>query len=284
MPTPLFSPSHDPTDIAPLGAHDPVRLGPYRLTGRLGFGGMGTVYLARSPFGRTVAVKAVHPELVDEPEFRERFAREVTALRRVRSRFVPRFAGASPRADIPWLATGHIPGPTLHEQVRNVRPLRDGALARVVTGVAAALADIHRAGIVHSDLKPGNVILSPRGPRVLDFGVATRRAEQSPHGPLWGTPGWVAPERLRGFPASAASDVFNWAQLTAYSATGRNPFGAGTPEATARRILRGEADLIGLPGEFLPTVRAALAASPALRPTPEQILSSLNRAGVTRPY
>ncbi|HJE57385.1 MAG TPA: serine/threonine protein kinase [Nocardiopsis listeri] len=283
VPTPLFSPSHDPDGAAPLGAHDPVRLGPYRLLGRLGSGGMGTAYLARSRFGRLVAVKAVHPELVDEPEFRERFTREVAALRRVRSRFVPRFAGAAPGAVIPWLALGHVPGPTLSRQVRNVRPLRDRALARVVTGVASALADIHRAGIVHRDLKPGNVILSPRGPRVLDFGVAARRAEQTPQGPVWGTPGWVAPERLRGAPASAASDVFGWGQLTVYAATGRNPFGS-VSEATTRRILRGEADLIGLPGEYLSTVRAALATTPELRPTPERILLSLARNDVMRPY
>ncbi|WP_235006002.1 serine/threonine-protein kinase [Nocardiopsis sp. JB363] len=283
MPTPLFSPSPDPDGAAPLGAHDPSRLGPYRLLGRLGSGGMGTAYLARSRLGRLVAVKAVHPELVDEPEFRQRFTREVAALRRVRSRFVPRFAGAAPEALIPWLATGHVPGPTLSEQVRDVRPLRDHALARVVTGVAAALADIHRAGIVHRDLKPGNVVLSPRGPRVLDFGVATRRAEQTPHRPVWGTPGWIAPERLCGAPASAASDVFGWGQLTVYAATGRNPFGS-TPEAITRRILRGEADLIGLPGEYLPTVRAALATTPELRPTPERILLALTRNGLLRPY
>ena len=275
MPTPYSFPSPEFTEAAPLGAHDPRRLGPYRLLGRLGSGGMGTVYLARSRFGRLVAVKAVHPELADEAEYRQRFTREVNALRRVRSRFVPRFAGAAPSADTPWLATGHIAGPTLRRRVEKVRPLRDGALARLCAGVAAALADIHRAGIVHRDLKPDNVILSPKGPRVVDFGVAVPGSEQNARGPLWGTPGWVAPERLRGAPATAASDVFNWGQLTVYAATGRNPFGTIAPEAIAQRILRGEADLIGLPMEYLPLVRTALDLVPERRPTPEQLLLSL---------
>ncbi|WP_017605919.1 serine/threonine-protein kinase [Nocardiopsis alkaliphila] len=275
MPTPYSFPSPGFTEAAPLGAHDPRRLGPYRLLGRLGSGGMGTVYLARSRFGRLVAVKAVHPELADEAEYRQRFTREVNALRRVRSRFVPRFAGAAPGADTPWLATGHIAGPTLRRRVEKVRPLRDGALARLCAGVAAALADIHRAGIVHRDLKPDNVILSPKGPRVVDFGVAVPGSERSARGPLWGTPGWVAPERLRGAPATAASDVFNWGQLTVYAATGRNPFGTIAPEAIAQRILRGEADLIGLPMEYLPLVRTALDVVPERRPTPEQLLLSL---------
>ena len=198
-------------ESTPLGAHDPVRLGPHRLVGRLGSGGMGTVYLARPLLGRPVAVKAVHPELADEPEFRARFAREIAALCRIRSPFVPRFAGAGPRAETPWLATSYVDGPTLREQVEGVGPLRGGALTRLAAGTASALADIHTAGLVHRDLKPGNVILSPDGPRILDFGIASSLSgtARTGTGGVMGTPGWIAPERLRGAPASPASDVLS---------------------------------------------------------------------------
>nr|WP_051049747.1 serine/threonine-protein kinase [Nocardiopsis ganjiahuensis] len=276
-----------------MGAHDPVRLGPHRLLGRLGSGGMGTVYLGRSRFGRLVAVKAVHPELADEPEFRARFAREVGALRRVRSPFVPRFVGADPRARSPWLATGFVPGPTLRERVESAGPLLGGTLTGLAAGVASALADIHDAGVVHRDLKPSNVILSPEGPRILDFGIArtadaTARtpnggvrtsgsASRTGAGEVMGTPGWIAPERLHGAPATTASDVFSWGQLTAYAATGRNPFGRGNSEAVNQRVLRGEANLAGLPEELLTPVRAALTEPPEHRPGPAQILRVLGR-------
>lgn len=279
-------------EFTPLGAHDPVRLGPHRLLGRLGSGGMGTVYLGRSRFGRLVAVKAVHPELADETEFRDRFAREVGALRRVRSRFVPRFVGAAPGAESPWLATEFVPGPTLRARVERSGPLIGGSLNGLSAGVASALADIHAAGIVHRDLKPSNVILSPGGPRILDFGIARAldsvssgyaprpgggfgNTSDTRVGGVTGTPGWIAPERLLGAPASTASDVFSWGQLTAYAATGRNPFGRGSTAAVTRRVLRGETDLAGLPAELLAPVFAALTATAGYRPTPEQILYAL---------
>ncbi len=263
--------------VRPLSAHDPGRLGPHRLVGRLGSGGMGTVYLARPLFGSPVAVKAVHPELADEPEFRSRFAREVDTLSRVRSPFVPAFAGADPRAEVPWLATAYVDGPTLREQVERRGPLRGGTLTGLAAGMASALADIHAAGVVHRDLKPSNVILSPDGPRVLDFGIA-RTLDGTAHpgfAGVMGTPGWIAPERLRGAPATTASDVFAWGQLTAYAATGRNPFGPGSPEAVVRRVMRGEADLDGVPPELLPLVHASVSPLPGYRPTPHEILGVL---------
>ncbi|WP_431872344.1 serine/threonine-protein kinase [Nocardiopsis eucommiae] len=263
--------------VRPLGAHDPARLGPHRLVGRLGSGGMGTVYLARPRFGSPVAVKAVHPELADEPEFRSRFAREVATLSRVRSPFVPAFAGADPQAEVPWLATAYVDGPTLREQVERVGPLRGAALTGLAAGMASALADIHAAGIVHRDLKPSNVILSPDGPRVLDFGIA-RTLDGTAHPGLagvMGTPGWIAPERFRGAPATAASDVFAWGQLTAYAATGRNPFGPGSSETAVRRVLRGEAALDGVPPELLSLVRASVSPLPGYRPAPHEILRAL---------
>lgn len=295
MPT---SPRRSLPSFTPLGAHDPTRLGPHRLLGRLGSGGMGTVYLGRSRFRRLVAVKAVHPELADEPEFRARFAREVGSLRRVRSRFVPRFVGAAPRARSPWLATAFVPGPTLHARVEGTGPLIGRPLTRLAAGVASALADIHSAGIVHRDLKPSNVIVSPDGPRILDFGIA-RALDSTPVAPaghpyapgrggrsadavdtraggVAGTPGWIAPERVLGAPASTASDVFSWGQLIAYAATGRNPFGRGSVATVTRRVLRGAADLAGLPSELVAPVRAALTAPAAYRPTPEQILRDLH--------
>ncbi|WP_017546782.1 serine/threonine-protein kinase [Nocardiopsis prasina] len=267
--------------VRPLSAHDPARLGPHRLVGRLGAGGMGTVYLARPWIGPPVAVKAVHPELADEPEFRSRFAREVDALSRVRSPFVPRFAGAAPHAEVPWLATAYVDGPTLKEQVERGGPLRGGPLTGLAAGMAAALADIHAAGVIHRDLKPSNVILSPDGPRVLDFGIAGTLDGAALPGGVMGTPGWIAPERFRGGPATAASDVFSWGQLTAYGATGRNPFGRGNPEAVVRRVMRGEADLNGVPLELASLVHASLSPLPGYRPAPHEILGVLgNGRGV----
>lgn len=304
MPT---SPRPSSPALTPLGAHDPVRLGPHRLLGRLGSGGMGTVYLGRSRFGRLVAVKAVHPELADEAEFRARFAREVGALRRVRSPFVPRFVGAAPRAQTPWLATEFVSGPTLRGRVEGAGPLLGGTLTGLAAGVASALADIHAAGVVHRDLKPSNVILSPDGPRILDFGIArapdpanrapgstaqtsgssgrspgrgSRTLDSAAHtgeGGVMGTPGWIAPERLQGAPATTASDVFSWGQLTAYAATGRNPFGRGSAEAITQRVLHGEANLAGVPEELLAPVRAALTEPPEHRPAPAQILRALGK-------
>ncbi|GAB3743116.1 serine/threonine-protein kinase [Nocardiopsis nanhaiensis] len=278
MPPPSTTPSPGPA--TPLGAHDPVRLGPHRLVGRLASGGMGTVYLARTRFGRRVAVKAVHPELADEPEFRARFAREIGALHRLRTPYVPRYYGADPQADIPWLATAYVSGPTLRRQVEGVGPLRGGALTGLTSGVAAALADIHGAGLVHRDLKPSNVILSSDGPRVLDFGLAltldgSARPQRSGG---TGTPGWIAPERLRGAPATAASDVFSWGQLAAFAATGRNPFGAGNADTVSQRLLRGDVTLTGVSEELLSLVRAALSPTPAHRPAPERILQVLTGA------
>lgn len=263
--------------VRPLGAHDPTRLGPHRLVGRLGSGGMGTVYLARSWFGSPVAVKAVHPELADEPEFRARFAREVGTLSRVRSPFVPRFAGAAPQADIPWLATAYVVGPTLREQIEGAGPLRGGSLSRLASGTASALVDIHAAGVVHRDLKPSNVILSPDGPRVLDFGIARTLdgTARTRTGGMMGTPGWIAPERFLGAPATTASDMFSWGQLTAYAATGRNPFGGGDADTVTQRVLRGEANLNGVPAELLPLVRTALDPVPEHRPAPDHVLRAL---------
>ncbi|WP_156208018.1 serine/threonine-protein kinase [Nocardiopsis sp. SBT366] len=267
--------------VRPLSAHDPARLGPHRLVGRLGAGGMGTVYLARPWIGPPVAVKAVHPELADEPEFRSRFAREVDALSRVRSPFVPRFAGAAPHAEVPWLATAYVDGPTLKDQVERGGPLRGGTLTGLAAGMAAALADIHAAGVIHRDLKPSNVILSPDGPRVLDFGIAGTLDGTAHTGGVMGTPGWIAPERFRGALATAASDVFSWGQLTAYGATGRNPFGRGDPAAVVRRVMRGEADLDGVPRELVSLVHASLSPLPGYRPAPHEILGVLgNGRGV----
>ncbi|MEU3016821.1 serine/threonine-protein kinase [Nocardiopsis sp. NPDC007018] len=268
-------------DASPLGAHDPRRLGPHRLLGRLGSGGMGTVYLGRTRFGGLVAVKAVHPELADEPEFRANFAREVESLRRVRSRFVPRFVAASPRSAIPWLATSYVDGPTLRERVRAGGPLRGGALTELAAGTAAALADIHAAGVVHRDLKPSNVILCPDGPRVLDFGIARPLdgSVRTGGGDTLGTPGWIAPERLHGAPATTASDVFSWGQLTVYAASGRHPFGRGDARSVLHRMLRGQADVSGVPAALLPLVLAALSPRPDHRPDARTVLRALGVTG-----
>ncbi|WP_216630557.1 serine/threonine-protein kinase [Nocardiopsis coralli] len=263
----------------PLGEADPRKVGPHRLLGRVGSGGMGTVYLARHGRDGYSAVKVVHPEFAADREFRARFAREVDLVRRVDSPFVPRFRGADAEAATPWLATEYVTGPTLRAHAGST-PLAGTTLTGLAAGMASALVDIHGAGIVHRDLKPGNVVVSGDGPKVLDFGIARALdgTALTRTGGMLGTPGWVAPERYGGSPVSVASDVFAWGGLVAFAATGRNPFGSGSAQVLAQRILSGSPDLDGVPADLLPLVRAALERDPARRPTPEQALRALGSA------
>lgn len=249
--SPLPSPGGPPLPfgVAPLTEGEPRRVGPFRILGRLGSGGMGVVYAALDDRDRRVAVKCVHRVYADDAEFRARFAREVALVRRVRAACVPSFLGADVRAEVPWLATEYVPGVTLGEHVRTRGVLAGASLIAFAVGVAEALTAIHHVGVVHRDLKPGNVILSPEGPRVLDFGIA-RAVEETAlthTGGLVGTPRWVSPEQYGGAPASDRSDVFAWAGLVCFAATGKGPFDADGMDAVIARIRFEPPRLAGLP-------------------------------------
>ncbi|MFD6097217.1 serine/threonine-protein kinase [Nocardiopsis flavescens] len=263
--------------MSPLSQGDPRAVGPFRIAGRLGAGGMGTVYAALDDRDRRAALKRIHAVYAADGDFRDRFAREVRLVRRVRAEGVPRFLAADTRADVPWLATEYVPGPTLDARVRGGGPLPAGFLADFARVTARALAAIHAAGVVHRDLKPGNVILSPAGPRVLDFGIA-RAAEETAltrTGALVGTPGWISPEQYRGEAATDRSDVFAWACMAVFAATGRGPFCPGTEEGVISAVLSAAPALHGVPGPLRPVLAAALDKDPARRPSAAEAARAL---------
>lgn len=279
--TPLPSPSGSPLPpgVTPLTEDEPRRVGPFRIVGRLGSGGMGVVYAALDDRDRRVAVKRVHRVYAEDADFRARFAREVTLVRRVRAACVPRFVGADTRARVPWLATEYVPGPTLQEQVRGRGVLTGASLVAFAVGVAEALSAIHGVGVVHRDVKPGNVILSSGGPRVLDFGIA-RAVEETAltrTGGLVGTPGWISPEQYGGAAASDRSDVFAWAGLVCFAATGHGPFDADNTDGTISRILSEPPRLEGVPTPLCPLLGRALAKDPTQRPGVAELLAETAR-------
>jgi predicted Ser/Thr protein kinase len=246
----------------------PGALGPYRLQDRLGEGGMGVVHLARDPQGRPVAIKVLHAAATEGDNARLRLAREVETMRRVRSPFVAEVLDADVTGEFPYIVTRYVPGTTLDEMVHIRGPLSGSGLRRLAYGTAEALAAIHAAGVVHRDLKPGNVMLSDDRPVVIDFGIAqlgdaTRLTET---GLVMGTPGYLAPEVIEGQPSSPASDVHSWGATMAFAATGRPPYGSGSYESIFFRIISGQADLAGAPAALVPLITAALARDPAQRP------------------
>ncbi len=246
----------------------PRKIGPYRLIDKIGEGGMGVVYLGMDPDRRRVAVKVLGPAVASDPNARQRLAREVETMRRVRNRHVAEVIDANLTGDSPYVVTRYVPGRTLDETVREIGPLRGTALDRLAEGLAEALTAIHAAGVVHRDLKPGNVMLDDGQPVVIDFGIAhvpdATRLTQT--GLVMGTPGYLAPEVIQGKAASGASDVHSWGTTVAYAATGRQPFGSGNYQTIFFRVLEGQADLDGIPRHLLPYVAAALSVDPQARP------------------
>lgn len=270
-----------------LQADDPRALGAYRLLGRLGAGGMGRVYLARSDRGRTVAVKLVHQELAGQEEFRRRFRAEVRAARQVGGEWTAPVLDADTEATVPWVATGYIAGPSLRQVVdQDSGPLPERSVRILAAGLARALQAIHAAGVVHRDLKPSNVLITLDGPRVIDFGIA-RALETVTDGGLTrtgaavGSPGFMSPEQVRGARVTPASDVFCLGSVLAYAATGRMPFGTADSgvHALMYRIAEEQPDLTGVPAPLLPLIEACLAKDPEERPSPEELLE---RTGETR--
>ncbi|MET8989676.1 protein kinase [Nonomuraea wenchangensis] len=259
--------------VHPLAPDDPESLGGYRLAGRLGEGGQGVVYLAHpAGGGGPVAVKLLS---AGDRETRARLARELDALEGIASFCTARVLDASVDGPRPYVVSEYVDGPSLAERVRERGPLRGGELERLVVGTATALAAIHAAGIVHRDFKPGNVLLGPDGPRVVDFGIARAEGSATLTSGIIGTPAYLAPEQINGTPASAASDVFAWAASMVYAGTGVSPFGADTVPAVLHRVLHAEPDLSVLPGRLRELLAACLSKEPERRPTAQQLMVAL---------
>ncbi|WP_327334519.1 WD40 repeat domain-containing serine/threonine protein kinase [Streptomyces anulatus] len=257
-----------------LRPDDPQWVGPYRLDGRLGEGGMGSVFLGTSPGGRKVAVKLIRRELSEAPQFRERFAREVDAARRVGGFHTAQVVDADPGAAAPWLVTAYIPGPTLHEVVAEGGPLDATAVLRLGAGLAEGLAAIHKCGLVHRDLKPGNVIIADDGPRVIDFGIARAvdASSLTATGTVIGTYSFMSPEQIRADRAGAASDVFSLGSVLAFAATGRGPFDAPTLIEIVQRILDEPPALDGIDDDALRELLAAcMVKAPEARPAVDEL-------------
>src|SRR5689334_10657056 len=257
----------------------PRKIGPYRVIEKIGEGGMGVVYLGTDADRRQVAIKVLGAAVAGDPSARQRLAREVDTMRRVRNRYVAEVLDADVDGPAPYIVTRYVPGQTLEEKVRKDGPVRGMALEALAEGLAEALAAIHAAGVVHRDLKPGNVMLDAGQPVIIDFGIAhipdsTRLTKT---GLVMGTPGYLAPEVIEGSPSSGASDVHSWGATVAYAATGRQPFGNGTYQTIFFRVLEGKPDLAGIPPHMLPFVTAALSTDPQSRPSARWLAGQLGR-------
>ncbi|WP_051108948.1 serine/threonine-protein kinase [Actinomadura flavalba] len=267
-----------------LGAVDPEQVGRYRIEGRLGSGGMGAVFLGRSPGGRAVAVKVIRPELAGDAEFRRRFAVEVDAARRVGGFHTAPIVDADPDGDPPYLVTAHVAGPSLADALDLDGPLPEAGLLALGAGLAEALDAVHRAGIAHRDLKPSNIILAADGPRVIDFGIARALDATSltRTGASAGTPGYMAPEQVTGDASGPAADVFALGVVLCRAA-GVAPFGEGPTHALLYRVVHGEPDLDGLPASLRDVVAACLAKDPDARPGPAALVERLAAPGAHPP-
>ncbi|MFF7778676.1 PQQ-binding-like beta-propeller repeat protein [Streptomyces tanashiensis] len=261
-----------------LTQHDPRRIGPFEVLGRLGAGGMGLVYLARSASGRRVAIKTVRTELAEDQLFRVRFTREVEAARAVSGFYTAAVVDADPRAAVPWLATAYVPAPSLEEIVNECGPLPAQAVRWLAAGVAEALQSIHGAGLVHRDLKPSNVLVVEDGPRVIDFGIASgvSNTRLTMTNVAVGTPAYMSPEQARDSRSvTGASDVFSLGSMLVFAATGHAPFHGANPVETVFMLLREGPDLEGLPDELRPLIDSCMQMDVTRRPTPADLQAQL---------
>ncbi|MCQ4080676.1 serine/threonine-protein kinase [Streptomyces sp. RB6PN25] len=261
-----------------LTQYDPRRIGPFEVLGRLGSGGMGLVYLARSASGRRVAIKTVRAELAEDQLFRVRFTREVEAARAVSGFYTAAVVDADPRAAVPWLATAYVPAPSLEEIVNESGPLPAQAVRWLAAGVAEALQSIHGAGLVHRDLKPSNVLVVEDGPRVIDFGIASgvSNTRLTMTNVAVGTPAYMSPEQARDSRSvTGASDVFSLGSTLVFAATGHAPFHGGNPVETVFMLLREGPDLSGLPDELRPLIESCMRMEADQRPSPEELQTQL---------
>lgn len=258
-----------------LRPEDPRLIGPYRLVGQLGDGGMGRVFLGRSAGGRPVAVKVIRGELAADPDFRARFRREVAAARKVNGLFTAMVIDADVDAPVPWLATAYVAGPSLSEAVHDHGPLPLSSMLALTAGLAESLAAIHAAGVVHRDLKPSNVLLGEDGPHVIDFGIS-RAAEATSltrAGFVIGSPGFMSPEQAEGNEVGPASDIFSLGAVLAFAASGQPPFGTGSTAALVYRIVHAAPRLDGVPDEIRPLIERCLARDPGQRPAASDLLT-----------
>ncbi|GAB2880589.1 serine/threonine-protein kinase [Streptomyces deserti] len=261
-----------------LTQHDPRRIGPFEVLGRLGAGGMGLVYLARSASGRRVAIKTVRTELAEDQLFRVRFTREVEAARAVSGFYTAAVVDADPRAAVPWLATAYVPAPSLEEIVNECGPLPAQAVRWLAAGVAEALQSIHGAGLVHRDLKPSNVLVVEDGPRVIDFGIASgvSNTRLTMTNVAVGTPAYMSPEQAKDSRSvTGASDVFSLGSTLVFAATGHPPFHGANPVETVFMLLREGPDLEGLPDELRPLIESCMQMEASARPTPADLQAQL---------
>ncbi|MFF7973197.1 protein kinase [Streptomyces sp. NPDC007905] len=256
-----------------LRREDPRVVGSFRLHRRLGAGGMGVVYLGSDKKGQRVALKVIRPDLAEDQEFRSRFAREVSAARRIRGGCTARLVAADLEAERPWFATQYVPGPSLHDKVADEGPLGAAEAAAIGAALSEGLVAVHEAGVVHRDLKPSNILLSPKGPRIIDFGIAwaTGASTLTHVGTAVGSPGFLAPEQVRGAAVTPATDVFSLGATLAYASTGDSPFGQGSSEVMLYRVVHEEPQLHGVPDALAPLVRACLAKDPEDRPSTLQL-------------
>ncbi|WP_246567858.1 serine/threonine-protein kinase, partial [Streptomyces flaveus] len=261
-----------------LTQHDPRRIGPFEVLGRLGAGGMGLVYLARSASGRRVAIKTVRTELAEDQLFRVRFAREVEAARAVSGFYTAAVVDADPRAAVPWLATAFVPAPSLEEIVTECGPMPAQAVRWLAAGVAEALQSIHGAGLVHRDLKPSNVLVVEDGPRVIDFGIASgvSNTRLTMTNVAVGTPAYMSPEQAKDSRSvTGASDVFSLGSMLVFAATGHAPFHGANPVETVFMLLREGPDLEGLPEELRPLIESCMQMEATARPNPADLQAQL---------
>ncbi|WP_043682857.1 serine/threonine-protein kinase [Streptomyces xylophagus] len=271
--------------MQPLGSDEPTVVGPYRLLGRLGSGGMGRVYLGRSAGGRTVAVKIVHPHFALDEEFRARFRREVDAARRVGGAWTAPVLDADPEASVPWVATAYAAGPSLSAAVADRGPLPTATVRALGAGLAEALTAVHELGLVHRDVKPSNVLLTLDGPLLIDFGIARATdgtASLTSTGVSVGSPGYMAPEQILGKGATGASDVFSLGAVLVYAATGESPFRGDSSAALLYKVVHEEPELGEMDGELWELALACLAKDPAARPTPGEVARRLAPDGAAR--
>ncbi|NUP18906.1 MAG: protein kinase, partial [Streptomyces sp.] len=272
--------------MQPLGVDEPTAVGPYRLLGRLGSGGMGRVYLGRSSGGRTVAVKIVHPHFALDEEFRARFRREVEAARRVGGAWTVPVLDADPEAPVPWVATAYAAGPSLTAAVADAGgPLPAHTVRVLGAGLAEALAAVHELGLVHRDVKPSNVLLTLDGPLLIDFGIARATdgtASLTSTGVSIGSPGYMSPEQILGKGITGAADVFSLGAVLAYAANGEPPFSGDTSAALLYKVVHEEPELGPLEGELRELVADCLAKEPGARPTPGEVARRLAPDGAAR--